>query len=275
MKKLLATILVMSGLVLFSNHQSPAQERRIICASTTSTQNSGLFDYILPRFQQKTGIKVDVIAVGTGQALALAKRGDADVVLVHDPESEAKFVAEGYGINKVKVMYNDFVIVGPKPDPARIKGVNAANEAFRRIAEGKATFVSRGDDSGAHKAELRIWKVSGIDPRGKGWYMETGQGMESTLRITNEKQGYTLSDRATWLSLKDRQPPDLALYVEGDPVLFNQYSVMAVNPAKHPHVKYKEAMAFANWLVSPEGQKTIGSFKDKNGYQLFIPNAGH
>lgn len=274
MKKLLATILVMSGLILFSNHQSPAQESRIICASTTSTQNSGLFDYILPRFQQKAGIKVDVIAVGTGQALALAKRGDADVVLVHDPESEAKFVAEGYGINRVKVMYNDFIVVGPKPDSARIKGMKSASDAFRRIAESKAAFVSRGDDSGTNKAELRIWKAAGVDPKGKNWYMETGQGMESTLRITNEKQGYTLSDRATWLSLKDRQPPDLALFVEGDPVLFNQYSVMAANPAKHPHVKYKEATAFANWLVSPEGQKLIGSFKDKNGHQLFIPNAG-
>ncbi|MFH1148263.1 MAG: substrate-binding domain-containing protein [Pseudomonadota bacterium] len=250
-----------------------AQDDRIVCASTTSTQNSGLFDYILPRFLQKTGIRVDVIAVGTGQAMAIAKRGDADVLLVHDPESEAAFVAEGYGTDRQKVMYNDFVVVGPSGDPARVKNLKTA-QAYKRIAENNAVFVSRGDDSGTHKMEMRIWKAAGLNPKGAGWYMETGQGMESTIRIANEKKAYTLSDRATWLSLKDRQPLGLTLCVEGDPALFNQYSAMAVNPAKHPHVKYKEALRFINWLVSPEGQQIIGSFKDKNGRQLFIPNAG-
>ncbi len=265
-------VLIFAVLILF-NQGSRAEESRIICASTTSTQNSGLFDYILPHFQQKTGIRVDVIAVGTGQALAIGKKGDADVILVHDHESEAKFVAEGYGVNWHKVMYNDFVILGPTADPACIKGLGKSGRAFSQIAKNGAVFVSRGDNSGTHKAEMRVWKNAGISPRNEKWYMETGQGMTNTIRIAGEKGGYTLSDRGSWLAAKDKKDLGLAIYVEGDPALFNPYGVIAVNPAKHPHVRYKEAVTFINWLISPDGQALIGSYTDKSGHQLFIPNA--
>ncbi len=274
MKRILAVFLALVCVVLLFNQKSFAQEKRIVCASTTSTQNSGLFDYILPRFLEKTGIRVDVIAVGTGQALANAKRGDADVVLVHDPESEEKFVAEGYGVNRNQVMYNDFVILGPINDPAHIRGTKSAARAFKEIADRAAPFVSRGDNSGTHKAEMRIWKTAARDPKGSPWYMETGQGMENTIRIANEKAAYSLSDRGTWLAVRDKQRFDLTIDVEGDPVLFNQYSVMAVNPAKHPHVKYQEALAFINWLISPEGQQLIAAYTNKQGRRLFVPNAG-
>ncbi|MFP3867359.1 MAG: substrate-binding domain-containing protein [Desulfobacteraceae bacterium] len=246
---------------------------RITCASTTSTQNSGLFDYILPVFKKQTGIEVAVVAVGTGQALEMARRGDADVVMVHDPEAEKKLVEDGYGINRRQVMYNDFIIVGPCSDPAKIKGLKNTAAAFQRIGQAGFKFISRGDKSGTHSKELLIWKKAGLSPPGQADYLEAGQGMSSTLRMADEKQYYTLVDRGTWLASQESNPVDLCLLVEGDPMLFNQYSVMVVDPAKIPHAKVKAATKFADWLVSEPGQELIGSFKDKKGNQLFHPNA--
>ena len=248
-------------------------ETRIRCASTTSTQNSGLFDYLLPIFEKKTGVKIDVVAVGTGAAIEIGKRGDADVLFVHAKEQELKAVSEGYFVNRHDVMYNDFVIIGPADDHAKIKDIKSANDAFKRIAEKGSTFISRGDKSGTHTKELSIWKKTGIEPKGQKWYLEVGQGMEKTQRIANEKRGYTLTDRGTWLATKDKDKLDMIIVLEGDPVLFNQYGVMAVNPEKHKHTKYKEAMEFVNWIISSEGQKAIADFKDKNNNQLFYPNA--
>ena len=262
---------VLSILLVFSVLRVSA-ETRIRCASTTSTQNSGLFDYILPIFEKKTGIKIDVVAVGTGAAIEIGKRGDADVVFVHAKELELKAVEEGYFVNRRDVMYNDFVVIGPQDDPAKVKGTKSVTEAFKKIA-GSATFVSRGDNSGTHTKELSIWKKAGIEPKGQKWYLEVGQGMEKTQRIANEKRAYTLTDRGTWLATKDKDKLEMIIVLEGDPILFNQYGVMAVNPQKHKHVKYKESMEFVNWLISKEGQQAIGSFKDKNGNPLFIPNA--
>ena len=250
-----------------------AAETRIKCASTTSTQNSGLFDYILPIFAKKTGIQVDVVAVGTGASIEIGKRGDADVVFVHAKPLELKAVEEGFFVNRHDVMYNDFVIVGPPDDPAKIKGLKSATEAFKKIAAGGATFISRGDKSGTNIKELSVWKADGIDPKGQKWYLEAGQGMGNTLRVASEKGAYTLTDRGTWLALKDKEKLKLALFVEGDPILFNQYGVMAVNPTKHKNVKYKEAMEFVSWLISPEGQQAIASYKDKHGNKLFVPDA--
>jgi len=250
-----------------------AAETRIKCASTTSTQNSGLFDYLLPIFEKKTGIKVDVVAVGTGAALALGRRGDADVVLVHARDQELKAVAEGYFVNRHDLMYNDFIIIGPSNDPAPLKGLKSASEGLQKIAASKSPFVSRGDKSGTHTKELVIWNKAGIDPKGQKWYMEVGQGMAKTQRLANEKRAYTLTDRGTWLACKDKDRLEMALVLENDPILFNQYGVMAVNPAKHKQVKHQEAMAFITWLISPEGQQAIGDFKDKQGNKLFIPNA--
>lgn len=247
-------------------------EEVIVCASTTSTQNSGLFEYILPAFEKKTGIKVKVVAVGTGAALELGKRGDADVALVHAKDDELKMVQEGWFVDRHDVMYNDFVIAGTNADPAGIKGLKNAQTAFKKIAGTKATFISRGDDSGTHKKELSLWKAVQIIPKGGAWYLEVGQGMSKTLRIALEKQAYTLTDRGTYLAMEDNVRNELKTLVEGDPVLFNQYGVMAINPQKHPSVKYKEAMAFINWLISEEGQKTIASFKDLKGNQMFYPN---
>ena len=249
-------------------------ETRIKCASTTSTQNSGLFDYLLPIFEKKTGIKVDVVAVGTGAAIEIGKRGDADVVMVHAKQQELKAVEEGAFVNRHDLMYNDFVIIGPTDDPLKIKGMKSAVEAFKKIgAQDKVPFASRGDKSGTHTMELGLWKKAGLDPKGQKWYLEVGQGMEKTQRIANEKKAYTLTDRGTWLATKDKDKLEMVVVLEGDPVLFNQYGVMAVNPEKHQQVKYKEAMAFVDWLISPEGQKAIGDFKDKHGNQLFTPNA--
>jgi tungstate transport system substrate-binding protein len=246
---------------------------KITCASTTSTQNSGLFDVLLPAFKKASGIDVAVVAVGTGQAIEMARRGDADVLFVHDPDKEATFVADGFGVARKPVMYNDFIIVGPAADMAKIKGMKDATEAFKKMAASGVHFVSRGDNSGTHAMEQKIWKKAGIDPKGKPAYLEAGQGMESTLRMASEKQFYTLTDRGTWLAVKDKDKLAQEIMVEGDPVLFNQYGVIVVNPAKHAHVKVKEATALADWLTSPDGQKVIGDFKDKNGNQLFIPNA--
>jgi tungstate transport system substrate-binding protein len=250
-----------------------AAETRIKCASTTSTQNSGLFDYLLPVFETKAGIKVDVVAVGTGAAIEIGKRGDADVVMIHAKQQELKAVEEGAFVNRHDLMYNDFVIIGPANDPLKITGMKSAADALKKISAQGTEFVSRGDKSGTHSKELALWKSAGIDPKGQKWYLEVGQGMEKTQRIANEKRAYTLTDRGTWLATKDKDKLEMVVVLEGDPVLFNQYGVMAVNPEKHKQVKYKEAMAFIDWLISPEGQKAIGDFKDKHGKQLFTPNA--
>lgn len=248
-------------------------ENRIKCASTTSTQNSGLFDHILPLFEKKTGIKVDVVAVGTGAAIEIGRRGDADVVFVHAKEQELKAVEEGLFVNRHDVMYNDFVLVGPSADPAKIRGRTSAAEALRLISASGSLFVSRGDRSGTHTKELSLWKQAGVAPAGQTWYLEVGQGMEKTQRIADEKKAYTLTDRGTWLATRDKDKLDLVIVLEGDPVLFNQYGVMAVNPGRHKHVQYKEAMQFVDWIISREGQEAVAAFKDKNGNPLFIPNA--
>lgn len=246
-------------------------ETRIRMASTTSTQNSGLFDYLLPLFEKKTGVKVDVVAVGTGAAIEIGKRGDADVVFVHAREQELKAVEEGFFVNRHDVMYNDFVVIGPSDDPAKIKGIKSAADALKTIAGSGSSFVSRGDKSGTHTKELSLWKKAGIEPVRQKWYLEAGQGMEKTQRIADEKRAYTLTDRGTLLATKDKL--DMTIVLEGDPALFNQYGVMAVNPEKHKHAKYKEAMEFVNWIISKEGQDAVGAFRDKNGNPLFIPNA--
>jgi len=267
MKILLAIVFSL----FFIANTTVAQQNAIILATTTSVENSGLLTHILPLFEKKTGIKVKVIARGTGAAIEMGKRGDADVVFVHAKELELEAVKQGYFVNRHDVCYNDFIIVGPKNDPAKIKEVKKAVDAFKRIALSKSFFISRGDKSGTHMKELSLWQGAKIEPKRQKWYLEAGQGMEKTLRIANEKQAYTLTDRGTWLAIKDKL--DLTIIFNGDPVLFNQYGVMAVNPQRHKHVKYKEAMDFVNFLISKEGQNSIASFKDKFGNQLFIPNA--
>ncbi|MDX9714647.1 MAG: substrate-binding domain-containing protein [Dissulfurispiraceae bacterium] len=268
MKKLFVVLLVVLCMSV-----SAFGAERIKCASTTSTLNSGLFDYILPIFEKKTGIKVDVVAVGTGAAIEIGKRGDADFLFVHARALELKGVEDGFFVNRHDVMYNDFVVIGPSNDPAGIKGIKVAVDSFKKIAASGSPFVSRGDKSGTHVKELDLWKTAGITPKGQSWYLEVGQGMAKTQRIANEKRGYALTDRGTWLATVDKDKLDMKIVLEGDPVLFNQYGVMAVNPAKHKHVKFKEAMEFVNWVISKEGQETIGAFKDKNGNRLFYPNA--
>jgi tungstate transport system substrate-binding protein len=240
--------------------------------STTSTQNSGLFEHILPIFTKKTGIDVRVVAVGTGQALKNAENGDGDVVFVHSKPDEEKFVADGWGVKRYDVMYNDFIIVGPAADPAKVAGVKDAAQAFKKIAEAKAPFASRADDSGTNKAELKLWHDAGIDAKASSgsWYLETGSGMGATLNTAVGKQAYTLTDRGTWLSFANKD--DFKVLVEGDPGLFNQYGVILVNPAKHPNVKAKEGQAFIDWLIGSEGQAAIASYKI-DGEQLFFPNA--
>ncbi|HZE59762.1 MAG TPA: extracellular solute-binding protein [Burkholderiales bacterium] len=250
-----------------------AQERFITVASTTSTEQSGLFKHLLPVFERKTGIQVHVVAVGTGQALDIGRRGDADVVLVHAKPLEEKFMAEGQGVKRYDVMYNDFVLIGPKADSAHVAGTKDVATAFRKIKEASAPFVSRGDRSGTHFAELEIWKLGGIDiAKEKGpWYRDTGQGMGPALNTAAGMSAYILADRGTWLSFKNRG--DLAIVVEGDRRLYNQYGVMLVNPARHPNVKKETGQAFVDWLVSAEGQKAIADYKI-NGERLFFPNAG-
>jgi len=249
-----------------------AEDDFIIVQSTTSTQNSGLFDHILPKFTEKTGIDVRVVAVGTGQALKNGRNGDGDVVLVHSKPDEEKFVAEGWGVKRHDVMYNDFVLVGPASDPAGIAGLKDADQALAKIAEAEAPFASRGDDSGTHKAELDLWGQAGVDPtKGSGdWYLETGSGMGATLNTAVGKHAYTLADRGTWLSFANKD--DFEVLVEGDPKLFNQYGVILVDPAKHPRVKAEKGQAFVDWLTSAEGQKAIASY-EIDGQQLFFPNA--
>jgi tungstate transport system substrate-binding protein len=250
-----------------------AQERFITVASTTSTEQSGLFRHLLPEFQKKTGIQVRVVALGTGQALDMGRRGDADVVFVHAQPLEEKFVAEGHGVRRFAVMYNDFVLVGPKSDPAKVGGTQDIVAALKQIKAAQAPFVSRGDRSGTHFAELQLWKAAGVDiAKEKGpWYRDTGSGMGPTLNTAAAMNGYALSDRGTWLSFKNRA--DLVVSVEGDRRLFNQYGVILVNPAKHAHVKRETGQAFIDWLVSREGQEAIAGYKI-NGQQLFFPNAG-
>ncbi len=248
-----------------------AQEKFIIVASTTSTEQSGLFKHLLPLFEKQTGTTVRVVAVGTGQALDMGRRGDADVVFVHDPAAEKKFVDEGFGVNYKQVMYNDFVLIGPKADPAKIAGGKDILAALKKVEGAKAPFVSRADKSGTHAAELRYWKSAGVDiATQKGpWYKETGSGMGPALNTASSMGGYILADRGTWLSFKNRG--DLTILVEGDQKLFNQYGIMLVNPAKHAHVKQDLGNAFINWVVSPAGQKAIAEYK-VGGEQLFFPN---
>jgi tungstate transport system substrate-binding protein len=245
-------------------------DESIVLASTTSTDQSGLFGYILPRFEAKTGIKVKVVALGTGQALDAARRGDADVVLVHDRPAEDKFMAEGWGVDRRDVMYNDFIIVGPKTDASKVKGTTDVVEGFRHIAAGTTPFISRGDKSGTNSAELRFWKEANIDPKAWAGYKEAGAGMGPTLNMAAAMGGYTLSDRGTWLSFKNRQ--DLEIVLSGDKRLFNPYGVMLVNPAKYPNVKKETGMKFIDWITSREGQETIAAYKI-NGEQLFFPSA--
>jgi tungstate transport system substrate-binding protein len=249
-----------------------AQQRYITVASTTSTEQSGLFKHLLPIFERNTGIQVRVVALGTGQALDLGRRGDADVVLVHARPLEEKFIAEGYGLQRYEVMYNDFVLVGPKADPAKVAGGKDAVAALKKIFEAKAAFVSRGDRSGTHFAELELWKAAGIDiGRDKGsWYREIGQGMGPALNTAAGMNAYVLSDRGTWLSFKNRA--ELTIAVAGDRRLFNQYGVMLVNPQRHPGVKKEMGQAFIDWLISSEGQEAIAAYKIA-GEQLFFPNA--
>ena len=245
----------------------------ITVASTTSTEQSGLFGHIRPIFEKKTGIQVRVVALGTGQALDMARRGDADVVFVHAKSAEVKFIAEGYGVKRLPVMYNDFVLLGPKSDPAKIAGGRDILEALRKVKAAAAPFVSRGDLSGTHMAELALWKQAGVDiAADKGpWYRDTGQSMGPALNTASSMNGYILADRGTWISFKNRG--DLAILVEGDRRLFNQYGVILVNPEKHKHVKKEMGQAFIDWVVSPEGQKAIADYKI-GGEQLFFPNAG-
>ena len=262
------------GLMLVVSAQAgvQAQEKFITVSSTTSTEESGLFKYLLPIFEKKAGFQVHVVAVGTGQALDIGRRGDADVVFVHAKPLEEKFLAEGQGVQRFDVMYNDFVLIGPKSDPAKVAGTRDITAAMQKIKAAQAPFVSRGDRSGTHFAELALWKLAGIDiAKDKGpWYRDTGQGMGPALNSASGMNAYILSDRGTWLSFKNRG--DLVIAVEGDKRLFNQYGIMLVNPAKHPSVKKEMGQAFVDWVISPEGQQAIAEYKI-GGQQLFFPNA--
>jgi tungstate transport system substrate-binding protein len=260
------------GALLFAAPQGYAQDKSIVVASTTSTQDSGLFDYLLPLYKQKTGVTVKVVAQGTGQALDTGRRGDADVVFVHAKSAEMKFLSEGQGVKRYPVMYNDFVLIGPKSDPAGIKGMKDVAKAMQTIKDKQAPFISRGDRSGTHIAELALWKDASIDiEKDKGpWYKSIGQGMGAALNTAGAGNAYVLSDRGTWIHFKNKG--DLAIVVEGDKRMFNQYGVMLVNPEKHPNVKKELGQQFIDYLVSPQGQKDIANYKI-DGQQLFYPNA--
>ena len=264
--------LLLAGAVLLAAGGAGAAERWITVASTTSTVNSGLLDYLLPAFTAETGIEVRVLALGTGQAIAAARRGDADVLLVHHKASEEQFVRDGQGVARFDVMYNDFVLVGPREDPAEVGESGSVTEALRRIAQARAPFVSRGDDSGTHRRELSLWKKAGLDPAGfdSAWYREAGAGMGAALNMASAMDAYILSDRATWLNFGNKG--GLEILFQGDPLLFNQYGVILVNPEKHPHVKAKAGQAFIDWLLSPETQRRIAAYRI-NGRQAFFPNA--
>jgi tungstate transport system substrate-binding protein len=249
-----------------------SSERSLILQSTTSTANSGLYNHLLPVFEDETGIKVHVVAVGTGQAIRNARNGDGDVLLVHSKEAEEKFVADGFGLKRFDVMYNDFVIVGPPADPAKIAGLGNAKDALRRIASARALFASRGDNSGTHKKELQLWATANLNPsKDSGtWYRETGSGMGATLNVGVGMEAYVLTDRATWLSYRNKR--GFKTYVQGDEVLFNQYGIVLINPAKHPRVKASAGQRFIDWILSPKGQGAIAGYKLR-GKQLFFPNA--
>ena len=264
--------LLLALTLLTGSAGAQAEERFITVASTTSTENSGLFAHILPLFTEASGIDVRVVAVGTGQAIKLAKNGDADVLLVHHKPSEEAFVAEGYGVERFDVMYNDFVLVGPATDPAGVRGLAEAPTALARIAAAEAPFASRGDDSGTHKKELGLWRAAGVDPAVASgtWYRETGAGMGATLNTASGMDAYALSDRATWLKFANKG--SLEILVEGDPELFNQYGVILVSPQRHPHVKAGEGEAFIKWLTSPAGQAAIAAYRI-DGAPAFFPNA--
>ncbi|MEE2672524.1 MAG: substrate-binding domain-containing protein [Myxococcota bacterium] len=266
------TGVVVLVLSLFVSIAGADAAKTIVVASTTSTVNSGLFDHILPIFRERTGIVVKPLAVGTGQAIRIARRGDADVLFVHDRQSEETFVAEGFGVERHEVMYNDFVIVGPSADPARVGGVSDVALALEQIARARAPFASRGDDSGTHKAELRLWKAAGVDPHPDSgtWYRETGSGQGATLNVAAGMSAYMLSDRGTWLNFKNRR--DLRLLVEADARLRNVYGLVLVNPKRHPHVNAGAGQVFIDWLISEEGQSAIGSL-EVNGEPLFTPSA--
>lgn len=264
MKKTLLVLLLFAIAVTFLS----ADSGRLKLATTTSTDNSGLLDILIPPFEDRTGLKVDVIAVGTGKAIKLGEKGDVDVILVHARAAEDKFVNEGYGVNRMDVMHNDFILLGPAGDPAGIKGNMSAADALKKISESKSQFISRGDDSGTHKKEKSLWKTAGITPKGR-WYKEVGQGMGAVINMTNDLQAYTMTDRGTYLSMKEKI--NLEIVVEGDSVLFNPYGVIAVNPELHSHVNFEGAMAFINWLTSVPGQRMIGNFK-KFGEILFYPD---
>jgi tungstate transport system substrate-binding protein len=266
-----AALAVALGLPALTAPNAAAADKFIIVQSTTSTQNSGLFDYILPKFKKKTGIDVRVVAVGTGQALKNGRNGDGDVLLVHAKPAEEKFIADGFGVKRFDVMYNDFIIVGPANDPAGVAGMKDAKAALKKIAAAKASFASRGDDSGTNKKEIALWKAAGFDPsKASGsWYRETGSGMGATLNAAVGMGAYALTDRGTWIAFKNKGSFKIA--VEGDKDLFNQYGVMLVNPKKHPKVKTVEGQTFIDWLIGPEGQAAIAAYK-RNGQQLFFPN---
>ena len=265
--------LAAAALALLSG-TAAAEDRSIVVASTTSTQDSGLFGHILPLFKAASGIEVKVIAQGTGQALDTARRGDADVAFVHAKAAEEKFIAEGAGVKRFPVMYNDFVLIGPRSDPAGVAGTKDIVAALKAIASKGAPFISRGDRSGTHQAELALWKIAELDPASArpAWYREIGQGMGAALNMASASSAYVLADRGTWLAFKNRG--DLAIAVEGDTRLFNQYGVILVNPAKHPQVKQADGQAFIDWLISPAGQAAIASYKI-GGEQLFFPNANN
>ena len=268
-RRLALVQMAVAAFICGANGPAQAQAESIVISSTTSTEQSGLFGHLMPAFTQATGIATKVVALGTGQALDMARRGDADVVFVHDQVAEEKFVAEGFGLQRLPVMYNDFVLIGPKADPAATKGSDIV-DALKKLAAGNTAFVSRGDKSGTHAAELRFWKLAGLESKGSG-YRECGCGMGPALNIAASTGAYVLADRGTWLNFKNRA--DLAVLVEGDKRLFNQYGVMVVNPAKHPHVKQAAAQKFADWVTSSAGQAAIASYKI-GGEQLFFPNAG-
>lgn len=270
--KMLVKGLVVALAIVSTAAIATAQDKSIVVASTTSTQDSGLFGHILPMFKAKAGIDVKVIAQGTGQALDTARRGDADVVFVHAKAQEEKFVADGFGVKRFEVMYNDFVLVGPKSDPAKIKGGKDVATALKAISASASPFVSRGDKSGTHAAELNLWKAAGLDPAAAkpAWYREIGQGMGAALNTSQAMGAYVLADRGTWISFKNKA--DIEILVEGDRALFNQYGVILVNPAKHAHVKKELGQTFVDWIVSADGQNAIRSFKIE-GQQLFFPNA--
>ena len=265
----LSTLLLWGGLLAGAS-LAQAQSPSIVMASTTSTEQSGLFSYLLPEFKKATGIDIKVVALGTGQAIDMGRRGDADVLFVHDQVAEEKVVAEGFALKRLPVMYNDFVIIGPAADPAKVKGQNVL-QALQKLQAGNGAFISRGDKSGTHAAELRYWALAGVGVPAYAAYKSCGCGMGPALNMAASLGAYVLADRATWLAFKNRA--DLAVLVEGDQRLFNQYGVMVVNPAKHPHVKVADAQKFADWIVSPAGQTVIAGYKI-NGQQLFFPNAG-